>query len=73
MENEIKVNDLLKLYNLRLFDYLSIEFRDKENFFIKKVKYGCFQDYLENENLKDKIIKEFFAKENEIIILIDKE
>lgn len=36
MENEIKVNELLKLYNSRLFDYLSIEFRDKENFFIKK-------------------------------------
>lgn len=73
MENEIKVNELLKLYNSRLFDYLSIEFRDKENFFIKKVKYGCFQDYLENENFKDKKVIEFFTKENEIIILIDEE
>ena len=73
MENEIKVNELLKLYNSRLFDYLSIEFRDKDNFMIKKVKYGCFQDYLENENFKDKKVKEFFAKENEIVILIDEE
>lgn len=32
MENEIKVNELLKLYNKRLFDYLSIEFRNKKIF-----------------------------------------
>lgn len=73
MENEIKVNDLLKLYNKGLFDYLSIEFRNKKNFFIKKVKYGCFNDYKKNENFKDKKIKEFFNKENEIVILIDEE
>lgn len=69
-----KVADLIAFYKRDLFDYISIEFRNKNNYMIKNVKYGCFEDYIKNEDFKQEEVKEFFFRDaNNLVILINKE
>lgn len=70
---KFKVADLIAFYNRGLFEYISIEFRNKNNYMIKNVKYGSFEDYIKNEDFKEEEVKEFFFREtNNLVILINR-
>lgn len=70
----IKVCNLIEIYKRELFGVLTIEFRNKDNYLIKKVSYGYFENYLKEENFKQEEVKEyFFGNNGELVILINKE
>lgn len=66
-----KVADLIAFYKSELFDFISIEFRNKDNYMIKNVKYGCFEEYKKNETFKEREVKDFFFRDaNNLVIRI---